>query len=750
MTKPVIKKLAAGLLLVHLFAVNPAAHAATLPIQKIIVPLNSHPAVLSAAKLLASDFSLPESAIVSLTPTGPPHARELWLTTNLPDAGDKALLCLNGQALPVDGYGIIFTYDGIRIYGQRPRSLLFAAGDVDLWRARTNGLFVRHPAFSFRSANMGGQRSVVECVARLGVNTIIGQADIPVSFRNSLPEVYHQLSASDRDDVDQRAEGAERRHQRMAEDCHEADVDYYPLLYGNDFRNWSPELYAAALKAYPAARGTNAANSLEKGTLCPSDPDTWKLFQAFVREFIQRSHADGLYATFWDRYGLYCQCDRCTKDGLNQFSNELEVCVSNYEAAAKSLNCKLIVRTWSSGAAHWLGDSWVHAPGNGGPSGEATQLWGRVIGDLPADISIQTKVYASDCQPDPPFSDLLGHAAPHQEIAEYQITGQTTGRFFMPASTVDHTAWTMKKSFDLAGPSGGVSLFFGATKNPRYNLFDDIVNGINVRAWRELSWDPNANVEDIWMEWARPIFGDKAAPAVVRALRRSESVINRLFSALGLGNDTNSGFSHTIDRREALLKYTNRYYRPEGQAALAPTLENIDRVIAEKEDCLNQIAAMQKDIDEAAPDLNTAQLAELRTRLDWLREFGEVERYLDESLWRYRYLRYEAGLLTGDANQMKYLATAFDEVQKHYRRMFKYDPKQRFSCYSVPLGELPADPTLGTPLPLMTQLYQSSLALVVQSLGPESIPHDWLRGSPKLVPSAVATSEENGGNEPNP
>ena len=76
---------------------------------------------------------------------------------------------------------------------------------------------------------------------------------------------------------------------------------------------------------------------------------------------------------------------------------------------------------------------------------------------------------------------------------------------------------------------------------------------------------------------------------------------------------------------------------------------------------------------------------------DLLLEFGEVERYLDESLWRYKYLRYEAGVLTTDVNQMKYLATAVDQVQKHYRRMFHFDPAQRFSCYSVPLGQLPAE-----------------------------------------------------------
>ena len=698
-------------------------------VQKIVVPENSHPALLSAAQLLARDLSLDESNIVSASLPNELSAGEILLTTNLPGIADAALLGLTGPALPADGYGIIFTNGSVRIYGQRPRSLLFAAGDFDLWRDRTNGMFVRHPAFAFRSAALHGRMSMPEYVATLGVNAIIGPSDAPVTLSDSLPEVYDGLSSADKASLDREAADAEEKHRRLAKACHAADVEYYPLLYGNDFRLWSPALYAAAINAYPAARGTDEEHSWEKGSLCPSAPETWKLIQAYVHEFILRSHADGLYATFWDHYGIYCQCDRCAKDGLNQFSDELCTCVSNYQAVAESLGCKLVVRTWSSGVPHWLGDEWVHAPGNGGPGGEGTQLWAKVISQLPAEIGIQTKVYQADCQPDPPFSELLGGAAPHQEMAEYQITGQTTGRFFLPASTVDYTAWTMKRSHGLVGSSGGVSLFPGGTKNPHYDLFADIINGINARAWRELSWDPDAKVDDIWLEWARPIFGSNAAPAVVRALRRSESVINRLFSALGLGNDTNSGFAATIARRETLLKYTNRYYRPEGQAALEPTLANVDRIIAEKEDCLRQIAVMKKDIDEAAPDLGPTQLAELRTRLDWLEEIAQVERYLDESLWRYRYLRHEAEMFTTDPGQMAYLAKAYNEVREHYRLLFRFDPNQRFSCYDVELGRLPARPSLGSPLPLMNELYQSSLALVQQTLGPESVPPQWQRGN---------------------
>ena len=47
---------------------------------------------------------------------------------------------------------------------------------------------------------------------------------------------------------------------------------------------------------------------------------------------------------------------------------------------------------------------------------------------------------------------------------------------------------------------------------------------------------------------------------------------------------------------------------------------------------------------------------------EWLKEFAICTRYLDESLWRYRYLRHESTMLTTDPDQIKYLAAAYDQA----------------------------------------------------------------------------------------
>ncbi len=154
-----------------------------------------------------------------------------------------------------------------------------------------------------------------------------------------------------------------------------------------------------------------------------------------------------------------------------------------------------------------------------------------------------------------------------------------------------------------------------------------------------------------------------AAPHIIKALRLSEEAVDRTFSTLGLGSSTNSDFAKTIDRRETLLRYTNRYYQPEYSRFLEPTKENIARVHDEKMEALRKIDLMIQELSLAKPGLTASQADELTMRFDWLREFAICARYLDESLWRYRYLHHLGEMLTTDKEQLKELDAAKAAIQ---------------------------------------------------------------------------------------
>jgi hypothetical protein len=630
---------------------------------RVIVPENSHPAARSAAEILERKLA--------------------------PGAGDIVLTVAPSTKLKHDGYEIAFAKGVATVKASRPRALLFAAGDYELWKDRKSGSFLRDPSFAIRTSQFEREFSIAENVAQLGVNILIGPTG-----RGGMGE-------------------------KLEQECKDADVACYAFLYGNDFTRWSSGLYEQIIKTNPSAKGTPGKASFEKARLCPSDPATWTAIRDYVKRFLEQSHADGLYATFWDSYGINCQCDRCVKSGMNKFPNQIERCVKEYNDVVSAMGKKLIVRTWSSGVPHWLNDEFVHAPGYGGFGGEATDLWGRVIAGTSPDIMIQTKVYHADCQPDARFSTLLGKAKPHTEIAEYQIAGQTLGRFYFPASSVDYNAWTMRKAFELVGAEGGVNVFPGGTRQSNYTLSNDIVNSINLYAWRRLSWDIKADVEKIWMDWAVPIYGAKAAPHIVKALKLSEEAVNRTFSPLGMGSSTNSDFARTIARKETLLMYTNRHYLPEYAKFLEPTKENIRRVADEKAEALRKVGEMARELELAKPDLTREQAAELATRFDWFREFAICASHIDESLWRYRYLRYLASMLTTDPEQLKPIAKSYEAVQQHAKLLFQYDPAQKFSCYNTALGNLATKPALGSPVPLMKELYDESVKLVESIAGPD-------------------------------
>jgi hypothetical protein len=703
------------------------------PYHRVIIPHPCHPALNSAAILIAQRLGIPEHGIQRTHHPTVPGAREIVLAVAPTARRQLQFLGPQAESIKFDGYMIAFQSGGALVFGNRPRSLLYAAGDCRLWGNRISGVYLREPSFEIRTSHGSRGRSIAEVVAEVGANVMQGDPAV-ATLKDSFPNIFNLLGPKDRGELEERQARAAEFSKRMLQECRDADVPVYTSIYGNNFEHWSPALYQAVIKAYPSTKGVPEPHSWEKAPLCPSDPMTWKIINAYIRELMERSGADGFLATFWDQYGMYCQDPRCQKDGLNKFPNELYVNVKNLYETLQPMGKKLIVRTWSSGCPHWLGDEYVHAPGCGSFGGTGVELWSRVIKELPAEIILQTKVYDSDCEPNARFSPLIGKVKPHTQIAEWQIIGQFTGRYYFPACAVDFTVTSMKKSQSLIGPAGGVNLGYGATKQIDYSLLDDIVNGINLYAARELSWNVNANVEEIWTNWAVPIYGAKAAPHVMRALQLSEEASTLTFSVLGLGSSTNSDFPDDIARRETLLRYTNRYYEPDYARYLEPTKENIERVIQEKQNCMKDIDEMFQELALARPYLTKAQAEELETRFNWLKEFAICRKYLDISLWRYRYLRQLASMLTTDPEQMKYLAEAYDQVHAHAKVLFQYNPSQKFSCYSVTLGELPRQPSraLGNPIPLMNELYEKSRLCVEESTGPGYLPVEWRREPERL------------------
>jgi hypothetical protein len=721
---------AAGATLVRpskLFAAQGKAGGGAKP-EKILVAADAHPAIQSAAKILAKKLGLDEGAIA--TYDGAPRATAGAVVLALAKEGKLAVVDTPKR----DGYTVTYA-GGMVVWGARPRSLLYAAGEPHHWAGSGKtgagaAVYRRTPEFALRNTTWHASYPVAEQAAVLGANFFI--ASLPASpALEAVPDVHAALSEADRKSLLASAKEHTANNAAMVKEFHDADVEVYALLpYGNNFATWAPSLYQATLKAYPTAKGTPLEHSHESAALCPSDPLTWTVLEAYVKEWAEQTGADGISATFWDNYSAYCQDARCKANGLDKFPNEVHEFLSRYYALLKPMNVKLHMRTWSSGCPHWLGTNYVHAPGYGQFGMSHPELWGRVIKETPADLIMQTKIYHSDCEPNARFTTLLGKCKPHIEIVEYQQSAQFIGRQYFPASTVNYTATTMKKALELVGANGGVQISPGGeSQPPQFDVFQDILNNDCIYAWRELTWNINVNLDTMWHEWAVQTFGEAAAPAMVKLVRASEDACTWCWCPLGHGSATNGDFAGTIARREVLLRYTNRYYLPEYAAYLEPTLENVTKMEKQKADCLGKLDEMAAAMAAAKPHLSEAQAAEVTTRLDWFRHFAVCNTTLDVSLWRFRYLRGLAAKLTTDPKQMKELAEAYDTIEAEQPKLFQYDKAQKISMYRVPLGEIGRPPALGNPRSLMHELYAQSLQFVMENVGADYLPKEWLRGT---------------------
>jgi len=698
----------------------------------IILRKNAHPAVKSAAYLLAESLNIDTNHIIEMNQIGVPLPHQIVLDEGIPTPAEAEFLKRNPQHIKYDGYLIRFHDQGALIFGKRPRSLLYAVGDLCWWRNMKEGLYIREPNFKIRDINLGSEHNIPLLIARTGAN-IVFQNIRPdfVTLQQSFPQIWNQISETNQQKLLERKKIIDQYVTHIIHECHDADVDFYPFLYGNDIVRWSPTLAEAIYQVYPFIKGLRAPHSWEKASVNPSLPLTWQIIDSILSEYIQTIKGDGLITTFWDEYGIYSQDSLSIMNGLNYFHRELYKNIGEYERVLKLYHLPLIVRTWSSGTAHWvtlrnnegqLEHQFVHAPGYGGFSGDRYALWKDVIDSLPADIILQTKAYMSDCFPAARDNTLIGKTYPHPQIIEYQMTGQTTGLYYLPAVNVSYTDSTLRRAYRKIRPDGGTSLFYGATHQVDYHPFSDIINSINLFAWKTLSWNIQTPIDQIWTKWAEQFYSTKAIPYIVDALKLSEPVINDIFSTLGFGWDTNSEFPGTIDRREVLLMYTNRYYLPEYKRFLIPNKDNIKNVIQQKNLALKRVDSMFMYLNQAKSFLTHEQYEELYTRFNWLKYVALVNKELEVSYWRYRYLRYLYSLRTTDTTQFSYISSSYMRVEQLKDSLFQFNPDLVLSPYHQTLGQINQIRRigLGNPLPLMREIYTESRKYVEEFTGPLS------------------------------
>jgi hypothetical protein len=268
--------------------------------RHILIPAGAHSAVRSAALLIAKGLGLEESAIGIAHTGAVPKAGEIALLSQPLPPHHRSWVGPQAPAPKFDGYFVAFCNGAALACGNRPRSLLYAAGDLALWRRRSDGFYLRAPAFELRTSHGTPGKSIAEVVSLVGANLMQGVPAV-ATLKDSFPNVFRLLSPAGQDRLLHAQSEAQARCKALLQECRDADVPVYTSIYGNNFQHWSPALYDAVIQAYPSAKGVPQPHSWERAPLCPSDPMTWKIIDAYIRELMEQSGADGFLATFWDQ-----------------------------------------------------------------------------------------------------------------------------------------------------------------------------------------------------------------------------------------------------------------------------------------------------------------------------------------------------------------------------------------------------------------------------------------------------------------
>src|SRR5699024_3795000 len=138
--------------------------------NRIVINKTAHPAVKSAAHILAKKLAIPVSHIIEKDKIKTPTKGEIALTYGTPSKSQLKFIEKDHREVESDGYLIKFKRNSALIFAKRPRSLLYAAGDLDLWKKEQSGIYIRQPDFKIRDINKGAVKNIATLIANSGAN----------------------------------------------------------------------------------------------------------------------------------------------------------------------------------------------------------------------------------------------------------------------------------------------------------------------------------------------------------------------------------------------------------------------------------------------------------------------------------------------------------------------------------------------------------------------------------------------------
>jgi hypothetical protein len=580
-----------------------------------------------------------------------------WRDGAPPGARARVVLVLDGPPeLGSDGFAHRVEGVEVRVSAATPRGLLYGAAAL-LDRLTDEGLAIpagtrtETPWSTYRASRVG---SIYEPEHELGRSAFEARyrylarhrfnvcAIAPDRFRHALRYRY----VPGLEGVGDEAEAAEvvESTRALIEEGRSWGLDVYLTLseidYPDELIERFPELRATAPpdadRTYsPPTAGGQSTLYVKFGVkpnLCLSQPKTWEFVEGKVRELTELfPEAAGFTLSLngTDSDVFFCDCPRCRPlSKTERAALTLQHIDRGLERGAKG-RPKTILFSPYMGAWKNILEPEVYLP---------------LAGKLPKSVALRLNMSYGDTYLFNALNPLLGAfvGQGNDELCDFDPGGEYHGGFFGMQPTISRYLDERIKAYAGRGVRG-----FSFRNHQYHTHFSELDWYVGAR----LAWDPTLDVEALRTTWARRAFGEEGGEQVLALLDLGFEVMRRTLYAGGL-NFTNWGlFIESVNRTRHILIDRCAKHADRGLERVAPTPENIARLVAEKEEAFqlaeDGIRAVTALRGKVAPRYQEA----LRQSFLVFRELARVYRPLLEGLLRY--FQFEATLSEVDRERLR-------------------------------------------------------------------------------------------------
>ena len=472
-----------------------------------------------------------------------------------------------------------------------------------------------YPRFMLDEADLDGMKQLIRFYARNRVNLITVEATGNRWPGDLTPVVTFKYFPQLKDEA-READVALRREMinELISYAHSWGVRV--VLYTSEF-NHSPDVYERCPELHGVLPETwsEGRHNYLRGCMCLSKPVVWDYWRAKVVEAVEALPGlDGLelwVAEVPSEFGV-CACEDCRAKPRHHWLREF------YDATRSAMDevapeITLYIKTFQSsqGALE-------------------VERFSPLKGRLPHHSTIVTKAQFGDMaylnDPHP----LLGWLQDGEEAAEFDVGGEYCGCGLgaMICCIPEYIAERIRLY-----RSRGVTRFLARHAVPTWpnKEFMDI----NDTAFYRLAWNPDAEVEEIWRSWAIGRFGP-VAEQMIELLKMTDEAVNKsIYVRRACANRHYYIFSDNLDSFKYMLYDLSALMIEGAPDTLEPTPENIEAILAEKDEAVAVCARMMSLYETVRPLLppgTAGRLGEILQRMD---SVAKIMRPLSEAIWTY-------------------------------------------------------------------------------------------------------------------